>query len=197
MKTAAMSDSAMHTVSGGAYPGGADAGQSVAGAAQSGPPLVLITQYVRGMTFQVPGAPAIYAAINSMRPHITLGIDVQARRAEEHRPTWEVTLLMHCTGHVNQPVPGQEAPPVAFVVELAYSGIFTLQNVEPEAVEPVLFAECPRLLFPFARAQLADITREAGFPPVLLQPFDFIAFWQGKRAANAAAAAEQAAKGAA
>jgi preprotein translocase subunit SecB len=57
----------------------------------------------------------------------------------------------------------------------------------------VLLAECPRLLFPFARSMLAAITREAGFPPVFLQPIDFIAFWQTKRQQNAQTAAAPAA----
>jgi preprotein translocase subunit SecB len=163
------------------------AGGSGQAATPATPPLVLSTQYVREMNFRVPGAPAIYA-IPNLRPHITLGIDVQARQAEDNHPTYEVTLLMSCTATTHAPAPDQDPPPVAFVVELAYSGIFMLQNVPADAIEPVLLAECPRLLFPFARAVLADITREAGFPPVMLQPFDFIAFWQNKRAATAAAA---------
>jgi preprotein translocase subunit SecB len=48
-------------------------------------------------------------------------------------------------------------------------------------VEPVLLVECPRLLFPFARNILADVTREGGFPPVMLNPIDFVALWQSRR----------------
>ena len=52
----------------------------------------------------------------------------------------------------------------------------------PEAVEPLLLIECPRLLFPFARNVLSDVSREGGFPPVLLQPIDFVGLWQARRA---------------
>ena len=52
----------------------------------------------------------------------------------------------------------------------------------PKSVEPVLLVECPRLLFPYARNILADVTRDGGFPPVLLQPIDFVALWQSNRA---------------
>jgi preprotein translocase subunit SecB len=173
-----MSDTAIDSVDGGN-------GQ---GAAPAVPPLVLSTQYVRDLVFRVPGAPGIYA-IQNLRPHVTLNLDVQVRRAQEGHPVWEVTLLMGLSATTHAPVEGQEPPPAAFAVELAYSGIFTLQNVAQHIVEPMLFAECPRLLFPFARAVLADITREAGFPPVMLQPIDFVAFWQGKRAATQAAQA--------
>ncbi len=60
--------------------------------------------------------------------------------------------------------------------------MFTLTGLPENAVEPILLVECPRLLFPFARGLLADVTREGGFPPVLLQPIDFVALWQARRA---------------
>ncbi len=164
---------------------------SVVGGAQHAtpavPPLVLSNQYVRDMVFRVPGAPGIYT-VQNLRPHVTLSLDVQVRRAQEGHPVYEVTLLLGCSATTHVPAAGAEPPAVAFVVELAYCGIFTLQNVAQHVVEPMLFAECPRLLFPFARAVLADITREAGFPPVMLQPIDFVAFWQNKRSAAAQAA---------
>jgi preprotein translocase subunit SecB len=72
-------------------------------------------------------------------------------------------------------------PPTVFVAELVYAGVFTLSNLPENAVEPVLLVECPRILFPFARNILADITRDGGFPPVLLQPVDFVALWQARR----------------
>jgi preprotein translocase subunit SecB len=70
---------------------------------------------------------------------------------------------------------------VCFIAELVYAGIFTV-NVDPQVLEAVLLVECPRLLFPFARNILADITRDGGFPPVLLTPIDFVALWQSRRA---------------
>lgn len=154
------------------------------------PPLLLSTQYVRDLSFRVPGAPGIYA-VQHLRPHVTLHIDVQARQAQENQPVFEVALLIRCSATTHQPVEGQDLPPTAFLVELAYCGIFTLQNVVQSAVEPLLLAECPRLLFPFARNVLADITREAGFPPVMLQPIDFVAMWQTRKLAQATAASAE------
>ncbi|MFM7611429.1 MAG: protein-export chaperone SecB, partial [Alphaproteobacteria bacterium] len=77
----------------------------------------------------------------------------------------------------------------AFIAELVYCGIFTLNNIAPEMMEPVLLVECPRLLFPFARNILAEVTRDGGFPPVMLAPIDFVALWQNRRAQQQAAAA--------
>jgi preprotein translocase subunit SecB len=73
-------------------------------------------------------------------------------------------------------------PATVFVAELTYAGVFTLSGLPDNAVEPVLLVECPRILFPFARNILADVTRDGGFPPVLLQPIDFVALWQARRA---------------
>ena len=165
----------------------AQAPQASAAPSPALPPLVLSNQYVRELTIRVPGAPAIYALQPQLRPHVGLNLDVQIRQAQENHPVFEVALIIRCNAATHQPVEGQDPPAVAFIVELAYCGIFTLQNVAPAAVEPLLLAECPRLLFPFARNVLADITREAGFPPVLLQPIDFVAMWQARKQAQAGA----------
>lgn len=154
------------------------------------PPLLVNTQYVKDFLFRVPGAPAIYANMPE-RPHVTLALDVLVRPIPDGQPqpVFEVTLTMKCEAMAAAPQPEMPPPAVAYQIELGYAGIFTLANVPQNAIEPVLLAECPRLLFPFARSMLADITREAGFPPLLLQPFDFIAFWQTKRQQSAQAAA--------
>ena len=67
---------------------------------------------------------------------------------------------------------------MVFIAELTYAGVFTLTGLPDNAVEPVLLVECPRILFPFARNILADVSRDGGFPPVLLQPIDFVQLWQ-------------------
>lgn len=169
----------------------AQPGQSLAGGPSTPdpvlPPLVLSTQYVRDLSFRVPGTPGIYA-LQPLQPHVTVQLDVQARQAQENHPVFEVALLIKCSATTHQSVEGQGPPQTAFLLELAYCGIFTLQNVMQAAVEPLLLAECPRLLFPFARNVLADITREAGFPPVMLQPIDFVAMLQTRKLAQAATA---------
>jgi preprotein translocase subunit SecB len=71
---------------------------------------------------------------------------------------------------------------VVFIADLSYAGIFTLNGVPENQQEPILLVECPRLLFPFARNILADITRDGGFPPVMLAPVDFVSLWQSRRA---------------
>ena len=153
------------------------------------PPLLLNTQYIKELSFRVPGAPAIYANLPE-RPHVVLALDVLVRPIPEGvpQPIFEVTLTVKCEATVTAPEEGAPPPAIAYQIELGYAGIFTLAQVPQSAIEPVLLAECPRLLFPFARSLLAAITREAGFAPVLLQPLDFVAFWQAKRQQSAEAA---------
>ncbi|HEY7550217.1 MAG TPA: protein-export chaperone SecB, partial [Hyphomicrobiaceae bacterium] len=58
-------------------------------------------------------------------------------------------------------------------LELAYAGMFQVENLPEPALEPFLLIDCPTLLFPFVRRLVADLTREGGFPPLLLDPINF------------------------
>jgi preprotein translocase subunit SecB len=140
------------------------------------PPLVVNIQYVKDLSFEVPGA-----------PQVNINLDVQARRVQDGQSVFEVSLMIRAEAHEAAAAPGGNGqaaavPPTVFVAELTYSGVFTLTGLPDNAVEPVLLVECPRILFPFARNILADVTRDGGFPPVLLQPIDFVALWQARRA---------------
>ena len=134
-------------------------------------PLVLNMQYTKDLSFEVPGAPSIFATLREP-PAIDLQLDVQARPIQEGENVFEVTLDIRADAKVQDQV--------CFIAELTYCGIFTV-NVEEVDLEPVLLVECPRLLFPFARNILAEVTRDGGVPPVFLNPIDFVALWQSRR----------------
>ncbi|MCI0756547.1 protein-export chaperone SecB [Teichococcus vastitatis] len=154
-----------------------------AGAAPQGP-LLLNLQYTKDLSFEVPGAPELFATMREP-PRIDLALDVQARPLQQDQNVFEVALQIRADAQTNGP---DGKPQTAFIAELVYCGIFTV-NVEPNMVEPLLLVECPRLLFPFARNILADVTRDGGFPPVLLSPIDFVALWQSRRGQPGGAAA--------
>jgi preprotein translocase subunit SecB len=148
------------------------------------PPLVVNIQYVKDLSFEVPGAPQIFTQLRT-QPQVNINLDVQARRVQEGQSVFEVSLMIRAEAHeAAAQGNGQTAPvtPTVFVAELTYAGVFTLSGLPDNAIEPVLLVECPRILFPFARNILADVTRDGGFPPVLLQPIDFVALWQARRA---------------
>ena len=148
-------------------------------------PLVLNIQYTKDLSFEVPNAPSIYTILRSA-PLVNINLDVQVRRIQEDQMVFEVILaarteatLPNAEGASNG---AAEKPMVVFIVDLSYAGIFTLNGVPENQQEPILLVECPRLLFPFARNILADVTRDGGFPPVMLAPVDFVSLWQSRRA---------------
>jgi preprotein translocase subunit SecB len=152
---------------------------------QPAQPLVVNIQYVKDLSFEVPGAPQIFSQLRA-QPQVSINLDVQARRVQDGQSVFEVSLMVRAEAHEAPASGGNgQAPapsPTVFVAELTYAGVFTLTGLPDNAIEPVLLVECPRILFPFARNILADVTRDGGFPPVLLQPIDFVALWQARRA---------------
>jgi preprotein translocase subunit SecB len=131
-------------------------------APQSQPlPLVVNVQYVKDLSFENPNAPNSLAL--RQQPQIAVNVDVRARTLADN--AYEVLLMINAEAKQDEQI--------AFVVELTYAGVFTLNGIAEEHIKPVLLIECPRILFPFARAILSDATRDGGFPPLSLQPIDF------------------------
>ena len=147
--------------------------------APSGPQIRIVAQYVKDLSFENPDP------LGSLRggqpaPQIDLGIDVQARRAP-NSDAYEIDL--------NCNVRAQRENAVAFLCELKYAGLFQFVNVPPDAVEPLLLVEAPRMLFPFARRIVAEATRDGGFPPLYIDPIDFFALYQKQKAQGGGAPA--------
>jgi len=137
------------------------AGQPAANGADTAPAAGLISQYIKDLSFENPNAPAIYQSTN--QPGIDVQFNIGANQVgdEVHEVTLKIDVRAEADGEV------------AFIVELAFAGLFGLRNIPAEHVQPFLLGEAPRLLFPFARRVLADAVRDGGFPPLLLEPIDF------------------------
>ena len=123
--------------------------------------------YTKDLSFENPGAPNSLMQMNQA-PNVQINVNVEAKKLSDK--DYEVTL--HISGEAKQ---GEN---VLFLVEIAYAGIFFLENIADQMIQPVLLIEAPRLLFPFARTIVAESTREGGFPPLLIQPVDFVALYQ-------------------
>lgn len=156
-------------------------------AAQPIPPLVVNIQYIKDLSFEVPGAPLIYTTLKAA-PRVDINLDVQARRINEGQSVFEVTLAIRAEAFEAAASNGGPSGPRVFLTELQFAGVFTLNGIPENTIEPILLVECPRILFPFARNILADTTRDGGFAPVLLQPIDFLALWQSRRQQQGAVA---------
>lgn len=132
-------------------------------------PVTVNAQFIKDLSFEAPAIPEIFNEKPAKQPDININVEVKARPLREK--VFEVTL------HINAECKFGEK--VAFLLELAYGGVFTLE-VPSEHLQAVLLIECPRLLFPFARNILADVSRDGGFPPLMLGPLDFVAMYQNK-----------------
>ncbi len=149
---------------------GAAAGDKENGQGQGLPPRIqIIGQYVKDLSFENPGAPG---TVVMQRPAIDLGVDLQARRKDADH--FEVELKLRVTAKV-------EEKPV-FLLELVYAGLFHIQNVPEEVLQQVLLIEAPHMLFPFARRIVADVVRDGGMPPLMIEPIDFAALFRAKAA---------------
>ncbi len=154
-------------------------------AEQAEPPRLMIqTQYTKDLSFENPKAPLALEQ-NQQRPEIAVRVDVRAQPVQDTR--FEVVLQLNVDAKV-----GEDA---VFVLELTYAGVFQLLNIPKDSLQPLLLVECPRLLFPFARRIVADTTRDGGFPPLMIDPIDFVALYR-RRQEQAQAAAQAAQPGA-
>ena len=112
------------------------------------------------------------------QPQINIQINVNAKPLAET----DVEVELKLEGKA------EAAGSVLFSFELVYAGMFRIQNVPQDSLQPVMMIECPRLLFPFAREIIATAVRNGGFPPLLLDPVDFVALYRQSMAAGAAPA---------
>jgi preprotein translocase subunit SecB len=128
----------------------------------SNPSLSILAQYTKDLSFENPGAPRSLQARDTA-PAININVNVNANPLSDS--DFDVVLTLNA-----QAMDGDK---VVFAAELVYGGVFRITGFPQEHMLPVLFIECPRLLFPFARQIIADVTRNGGFPPLMIDPIDF------------------------
>ena len=140
-------------------------------AAPAGPPNVrLVSHFIRDLSFE--NVAAQEGAAPGAQPDISVHVNLDATAVDEKR----VQVAMKVEAKA---VTGEQT---RFLVELDYLGIFELVNIPQEHVHPALFIECPRLLLPYARRVVSDITRDGGFPPLMLDNVDFGQLYQARMA---------------
>ncbi|MFN0022531.1 MAG: protein-export chaperone SecB [Parvularculaceae bacterium] len=137
------------------------------------PGLRVLAQYLKDHSFENPRAPMSFRD-GGAAPGIEVNVDVNARGLGGGQ--FEVELAVSARARRGQDV--------VFVVETTYAGVFEIVNVPDNQIEPILLIECPRLLFPFARQIVAETTSSGNFPPVMLDPIDFMMIYQRNVAAR-------------
>ena len=145
-------------------------GQAAPPPTTGAPQLNVLSQYIKDFSFENPNAPKSFNS--TVQPQISIQINVQANPISN--TDFEVELKLEGKA--------EASGSVMFSFELSFAGIFRLQNIPQEQLHPIVLIECPRLLFPFAREIIATNVRNGGFPPLLLEPIDFVQLYQQRMA---------------
>lgn len=155
------------------------ADENVNGAEARQPSINILAQYTKDFSFENPGAPRSLQS-RDKAPNINISVNVNANPLSE--TDFDVVLTLDASA--------KEGETIVFHAELSYGGLFRVQGFAQEHMLPVLFIECPRLLFPFARQIISDATRNGGFPPLMIDPIDFAQMFQQRMAEEQAKASK-------
>jgi len=144
------------------------------------PTMRVLGQFIRDMSFeniiaQKGGAP-------DMQPDVQVQVNLDAKkRGQENQ--YESSIKLQITSK------DKESDAVLFVLEIDYVGLFFIDNIPDAQMHPFLLIECPRMIFPFLRRVVSDITRDGGFPPLNLETIDFVSLYRNELAKRQAEAA--------
>ncbi|MBQ0752155.1 MAG: protein-export chaperone SecB [Roseovarius sp.] len=151
------------------------------GAAQSGPQMKMniLSQFIRDMSFE--NVLAQRGTGGEVQPDVQVAVNLDAKkRSVEHQ--YEVVVKLTINSR------NKAANEVLFVLELEYVGVFHIEGVPEEQLHPFLLIECPRMIFPFIRRIVSDITHDGGFPPLNLENIDFVQLYRNEIARRQAQA---------
>jgi len=138
-----------------------------AAAADEGIGAGVLAQYVKDLSFENPNTPQSLQG-GKEAPSINVNVNVNGNKVADD--TYEVELKVS--------ISATEGENAVFMVELVYAGLFGLRNFPEDQLQPFLLVQAPMLLFPYARRVISDATRDGGFPPLMLEPIDFMGLYQ-------------------
>ncbi|WP_292290748.1 protein-export chaperone SecB [Marivita sp.] len=136
----------------------------------------VLAQFVRDMSFE--NILAQKGVQGDVQPDVQLQVNLDAKKRSAENQ-YEVILKLQITSKA------KESGNTLFVLELEYAGVFHVENVPEEQLHPFLLIECPRMLFPFVRRIVSDVTRDGGFPPLNLETIDFLQLYRTELARRA------------
>ncbi|AOL95790.1 protein-export chaperone SecB [Porphyrobacter sp. LM 6] len=149
-------------------------GEPKANGADTQPAVGIITQYVKDLSVENPNAPDVFQWPEAPQIDVQFNIGAENVSPDVHEVTLKLTLTATSQrGNI-------------YMVDLAYCGLVGMRNVPEDQAHAFLYAEAPRLLFPFARRVVADAVRDAGFPPLMVDPVDFGGIYAQQLAARRA-----------
>ncbi|MEM1300822.1 MAG: protein-export chaperone SecB [Pseudomonadota bacterium] len=149
---------------------------------QTPPNLKIVAHFIRDLSFENVAAQDGSALAGN--PEINVTVNLDAAKAGEDR--YSVAMKINAKAAIGEAT--------RFLVELDYVGIFEITNIPQEHIHPFLFIECPRQILPYARRVVSDVTRDGGYPPLMLDNVDFAALYRQKLAELQAQQAAQGGK---
>ena len=135
------------------------------------PRMNVLGQYISDMSFENVAARKNQDA--NIQPSIQVQVNLDARQREKDK-NFEVAIKLNIESH------HKETNDKVFILEIEYVGVFAIENVPAEQMHPFLMIECPRMIFPYLRRIVGDITRDGGFPPLNLENIDFLALYRAE-----------------
>lgn len=138
-----------------------DLGGPAANGEDTLPSAGIISQYVKDLSVENPNAPACFQWADA--PQLDVQFNIAARGISDEVHEVELKIVLTAKAEAG----------TAYIVDLAYCGLIGYRNLDEGQAHAFIFAEAPRILFPFARRVVSDAVRDAGFPPLLLEPIDF------------------------
>lgn len=135
------------------------------------PQLTILAQYIKDLSFENPNAPRSLQQ-TAQQPAINIQINVNAKPLADN----DVEVELKLEGRAE--IQGS----LLFSFDLLYAGVFRIVNVPQETMQAIVMIECPRLLFPFGREIIATAVRNGGFPPLLIDPIDFVSLYRQRMA---------------
>jgi preprotein translocase subunit SecB len=146
------------------------------------PNMNVLAQFIRDMSFEnILAQKGISGEVN---PDIQVQVNLDARKRQIENQ-YEVIVKLKVTSK------NKETDDKLFLLELEYGGIFVITGVPEDQLHPFLLIECPRMLFPFLRRIVSDVTRDGGFPPLNLDTIDFLHLYRNELARRAAEASAE------
>jgi preprotein translocase subunit SecB len=142
------------------------------------PKMQILGQFVRDMSFE--NIAAQKAVNGQVQPDIQVQVALDARKRDAE-DQFDVIMKLKVESKTKE-----ETPQPIFLLELEYAGVFKVENVTNEQLHPFLLIECPRMLFPFVRRIVSDVTRDGGYPPLNLDTIDFLALYRQQLAQRSA-----------
>ena len=133
------------------------------------PKMNILAQYVRDLSFE--NILAQKGVDGELNPEIQVNVNIDAKKRTTDKQ-FDVIVKLHVDSK------SKNTNNVLFVLELDYGGVFQIENIPDDQLHPYLLIECPRMLFPFLRRIVSDITRDGGFPPLNLENIDFLKLYR-------------------